>query len=118
MKDQDFFFNLDNLEEYEVAEGIILKPIYYTDEFMAILFIIKKEVPIHKHSNVQVGMILDGKALFKIGNIEKEVVKNDFYFIPSNVEHRVRVLNGPLYALDIFIPAREDYKKFFRYIKK
>jgi len=118
MKNDNFFFNLANLKEYKVSEGITLKPIYYTDKFMAILFVIENEVPLHKHDNTQFGIILSGKALFKIGNLEREVDRNDFYYIPSNVEHGVKVLNGPLYALDIFIPPREDYKKYFKLIKK
>jgi len=107
-------FNIFNKPEYITRPGIRLRPIYYTDVFMTILFIIEDEVPSHRHLSIQFGLILDGEAVFKIGDREFKVSGNTFYYIPSNVEHSVKVLKKPLYALDFFIPPREDYVKYFR----
>jgi mannose-6-phosphate isomerase-like protein (cupin superfamily) len=57
----------------------------------------------------QVGMVIEGKALFVIGGEEKLLSKGDRYRIPGNVKHRVTALAEPCKALDIFCPIREDY---------
>lgn len=97
----------------ELVKGVYAKPLYLDSERMVILFEIYEDIPMHKHVNLQIGIILDGRGVFKIGGEEKEVEKEVFYHIPSNVEHELRVMEKPVKALDIFIPPREDYKKLF-----
>ena len=63
----------------------------------------------HSHPHEQVGMVIEGKALFVIGGEEKVLSKGDRYRIPGNVKHRVKALGEPCKALDIFWPIREDY---------
>ena len=60
------FLDLEKGEEYKVIKGVRIRPIYYTDDFMAILFIIEEETPVHKHINTQFGVVLDRKAIFRI----------------------------------------------------
>lgn len=64
----------------------------------------------HSHPHEQVGMLLEGKAIFYIGGEEKTLQKGDIYRIPGNVKHRVVVLDAPVKALDIFCPVREEYR--------
>lgn len=64
----------------------------------------------HSHPHEQVGVLLEGKALFTIGGEEKLVTKGDMWRIPGNVKHQVVVLEEPTKALDIFTPIREDYR--------
>ena len=64
----------------------------------------------HSHPHEQVGMVLEGRATFYIGGEEKTLGKGDMYRIPGNVKHRVIALDGPVKALDIFAPIREDYR--------
>jgi quercetin dioxygenase-like cupin family protein len=64
----------------------------------------------HSHPHEQVGILLEGKALFTIGGEEKLVTKGDMWRIPGNVKHKVVVLEEPTKALDIFTPIREDYR--------
>jgi quercetin dioxygenase-like cupin family protein len=63
----------------------------------------------HSHPHEQVGMVLEGKAVFFIGGEEKTLQPGDMYRIPGNVRHRVIALDQPVKALDIFHPIREDY---------
>ena len=63
----------------------------------------------HSHPHEQVGMVLEGKAIFFIGGEEKTLSKGDMYLIPGHVKHRVVALDEPVKALDIFTPIREDY---------
>src|SRR5437868_14142569 len=64
----------------------------------------------HAHPHEQVGMVLEGKAVFFIGTEQKVVGKGDMYRIPGQAIHRVVALEEGLKALDIFYPIREDYR--------
>jgi quercetin dioxygenase-like cupin family protein len=64
----------------------------------------------HAHPHEQVGMVLEGKAIFYIGPEQKTLQAGDLYRIPGNVRHKVVVMEGPVRALDIFYPVREEYR--------
>jgi quercetin dioxygenase-like cupin family protein len=63
----------------------------------------------HSHPHEQVGMVLQGRAVFHIGGEERTLGPGDMFRIPGGVRHRVVVLNEPVQALDVFTPVREDY---------
>jgi quercetin dioxygenase-like cupin family protein len=64
----------------------------------------------HSHHHEQVGVWLQGRAVFTIGGEEKTVSPGDMYRIPGHVKHKVRVLDEPARAVDIFCPVREEYR--------
>jgi quercetin dioxygenase-like cupin family protein len=64
----------------------------------------------HSHPHEQVGMVVEGRAVFHIGGEEKTLGPGDMYRIPGNVRHRVAALEARVKALDIFFPIREDYR--------
>ena len=64
----------------------------------------------HSHPHEQVGMLLEGRATFFIGDEEKTLQAGDMYRIPGGVKHRVVALDESVKALDIFYPVREDYR--------
>ena len=64
----------------------------------------------HSHPHEQVGMLLQGRAVFTIGGEQKTLAAGNLYRIPGNVRHKVVVLDEPTRALDIFYPVREDYR--------
>jgi quercetin dioxygenase-like cupin family protein len=64
----------------------------------------------HAHPHEQMGMWLEGRAVFTIGDEQKTVQPGDLYRIPSNVRHKVVVLDQPAKAIDIFHPVREEYR--------
>jgi quercetin dioxygenase-like cupin family protein len=64
----------------------------------------------HSHPHEQIGMWLQGRAIFTIGDEKKTVQAGDFYRIPGNIRHGVVVLDQPARALDIFCPVREEYR--------
>ena len=67
-------------------------------------------VPTHSHLHEQMGMGIEGEFELIIDGEARIVGAGDAYYIPSNVPHSARSVNGPARALDIFHPAREDYK--------
>ncbi len=64
----------------------------------------------HSHPHEQVGMVLEGRAIFTIGDEEKTLQAGDFYRIPGHVRHKVVVLAETCKALDIFYPVRDEYR--------
>jgi quercetin dioxygenase-like cupin family protein len=64
----------------------------------------------HSHAHEQVGMVLQGRAIFVIGGEQKALGPGDLYRIPGNVRHKVIGLEEPFRAMDIFCPVREDYR--------
>ena len=67
-------------------------------------------VEMHSHPHEQMGMVLEGKAIFTIGSEERTLQAGDLFRIPSNVPHKVVVLDQPVRALDAFHPVREEYR--------
>jgi quercetin dioxygenase-like cupin family protein len=66
-------------------------------------------VEAHAHPHEQVGMVLEGRAHFFVGEEDRVLGPGDMYTIPGGVTHRVVALDGTVQALDIFHPVRDDY---------
>jgi quercetin dioxygenase-like cupin family protein len=64
----------------------------------------------HNHPHEQVGMVIEGRAIFYIGDEQQTLGPGDFYRIPGGTRHRVVTLDKPVKALDIFTPVREEYR--------
>jgi len=63
----------------------------------------------HSHPHEQVGMLLQGKAIFYIGDEQQTLQAGDVYLIPGNVKHKVVTLDQHTRAIDIFTPVRREY---------
>jgi len=67
-------------------------------------------VPVHAHSQEQIGVVYSGRARLRIGDQERVVRKGDFYRIPANIPHTDACAGDePFVMLDIFCPIREDF---------
>jgi quercetin dioxygenase-like cupin family protein len=63
----------------------------------------------HAHPHEQMGMMISGRLEFTVGGVTKVLGPGDLWRIPGGVVHRVRALEGPATALDVFHPIRDDY---------
>ena len=63
----------------------------------------------HSHPHEQVGIIIEGRAHFFVGDDDRILGPGDMYRIPGGVEHHVVSLDNICKAFDIFTPIREDY---------
>ena len=63
----------------------------------------------HAHPHEQMGYLLEGQLEFTVGGITRLLGPGDMWRIPGGVVHRVRALDQPAVALDVFHPVREDY---------
>jgi quercetin dioxygenase-like cupin family protein len=64
----------------------------------------------HSHPHEQVGMVVEGEAVFIVGGQRRTLRPGDLYRIPGNVPHKVIALDRPVKALDIFHPVRDEYR--------
>jgi quercetin dioxygenase-like cupin family protein len=65
-------------------------------------------VPEHHHENEQVSMVLSGKLKFIAAGEEYIVAAGEVMQIPSNLPHRVEVLEDSV-VFDLFAPIRADW---------
>ncbi len=63
----------------------------------------------HSHPHEQMGMLLEGRVEFTIGNVTRLLGPGDMWRIPGGVVHSVRALDTPVVAIDVFHPIRQDY---------
>lgn len=82
------------------------------DRMMMSLVVLEPHAVVEEHSHLheQVGMVIEGRAIFTVGGEQKELGPGDMYRIPGNVRHKVIALGERVKALDIFYPIREDYR--------
>jgi quercetin dioxygenase-like cupin family protein len=63
----------------------------------------------HSHPHEQMGILLEGRLEFTVGNVTRLLAPGDIWRIPGGVIHSVRALEEPVLGLDVFHPIREDY---------
>ncbi len=67
------------------------------------------ESPIHSHPHEQIGVSLQGEAVFIIDGTEYLVKKGDVYYVPPNVPHGQRNDGDePVIFMECFSPVRDD----------
>lgn len=65
--------------------------------------------PEHTHPHEQMGLCLQGEAIFTIDGVDYAVAAGQFYHIPGGVPHAERNDGAePAILIDFFSPIRED----------
>jgi quercetin dioxygenase-like cupin family protein len=82
---------------------------------MTVLYTIwaaKAKAPEHTHMHEQMGLCLQGEAIFTINGEDYLVKAGHFYQIPGNVPHAERNDQAePAVLIDFFSPVRQDLLK-------
>lgn len=107
----DYFPALEGCPRKEIFPGVVIRTCSLDKMMLSLVELAPHSVVLeHQHPHEQMGYWLEGKAIFTIGGVDKTVQPGDWYRIPSNVRHKVVVLDEPARALDIFTPPREEYQ--------
>lgn len=102
--------NLDNIPSKEIMKGFHAKMIHGENMTLAYWSIEKDaELPLHHHVHEQTVNMIKGKFQMKIGNEVHVFGPGDVFVIPSNTPHSGIALTH-CRILDVFSPAREEYK--------
>ncbi|WP_100404675.1 cupin domain-containing protein [Bacillus solitudinis] len=62
---------------------------------------------VDRHIEEQISYIEKGSVEFEVGGVKRILKEGDSQYIPSNIEHRVKVIEDCT-ILDVFTPIRKD----------
>ena len=65
-------------------------------------------VPEHHHVSEQLGLVIEGRVSFRVGDEETELGPGGTWNIPSDVPHEVRAGPEGAVVIDVFSPTRES----------
>ncbi|MCS7167960.1 MAG: cupin domain-containing protein [Gemmatales bacterium] len=105
------FLTTEDCPRHEIFPGVWIST-WWSERVMCSLVEMRPGAVVarHQHPHEQIGLVLAGRALFRVGDMEKELRAGDRYIIPSNVPHEVIASAEGLRALDVFHPPREEYQ--------
>jgi quercetin dioxygenase-like cupin family protein len=107
------FAKLSELRPLPIWTGVLARAVQAERVMMAVVELSPGSVvPEHQHHNEQLGLVLKGSMVFRIGSEKRELVAGDTYTIPGNVPHEVVAGPEGAVALDVFSPVRADWGKF------
>ncbi|MBA7659980.1 hypothetical protein ES703_67979 [subsurface metagenome] len=101
----------NSVDSVEILHGIYRKTLAYNKNMMLCHFNLIKgsQIPLHSHKEHQIGYVLKGKLKFITENGEFIAKEGDSYVFDSNEKHGAIILEDTD-VIDVFSPAREDYK--------
>lgn len=106
-----FFPSADELNRHTIFPGVRIQTCSAEHMMLSVVDLEPHAVvEEHSHPHEQVGLLLQGRAIFFIGGEQKTLQAGDMWRIPGGVKHKVIALDEPVRALDIFHPIREDYR--------
>jgi quercetin dioxygenase-like cupin family protein len=108
------FFDPTKIPPFEILPGVRIRAPYGKHLMLSYLEIDEGAVvPLHKHPHEQGGILLKGRLELTIGDEVRIVEPGEMFIIPPNTLHKAVPVGGPIVALDIFSPIREDYAEHF-----
>jgi quercetin dioxygenase-like cupin family protein len=104
------FHVLKDLQPIVLGEGIAARSINGERMTVAVVDLAPNAVlPEHRHENEQLGFIIRGSMMMRIGNEVRELHPGDTYTIPSGVEHGAAAGPEGSTVADVFAPIRADW---------
>ena len=71
-------------------------------------------VPEHSHENEQIGILLRGSLVFRVGEEVRELGPGGTWRIRANIPHAVETGPEGAVAVEVFSPARADWERLER----
>ena len=106
------FESLRDIRPHMLVEGIMARAVEGERLTMAVVELDPNAVsPNHHHENEQLGFVIAGSMVMRIGNDERELMPGDTYNIPTHVSHDAVAGPDGATVVDVFVPVREDWKK-------
>jgi len=103
--------NKGDVQPIKFLKGVYRRTLVFDDNLMMCHFILSKnaEIPLHNHKENQIGYIIKGKLKFMTEHRNFICKEGDSYIFESNEKHGAVILEDSE-VIDVFNPAREDYK--------
>lgn len=104
------FDGLGNLPHIHIWDGITAQAVDGERTTLAVVQLAPgSSVPEHRHDNEQLGVLIRGSMLFRIGGETRDVAPGDTWRILSGVPHQVTAGPNGALAVECFTPARDDW---------
>ncbi len=105
------FDRLQAIQPQLLAEGYLARALHGERLTVAVVEIDPgATLPEHHHDNEQVGMVIQGSIVFRIGDEEQSLGPGELWLIPSNTPHTVTSGDNGAVVIDVFSPGREDWE--------
>ena len=106
------FIDIEGQFAFEPVPGVRMRTPYGEKLMLSLVEICDgAEVPLHSHPHEQAGILISGKMDLTIGDETRRLEPGAMYIIPGNTLHRAVAIDGPVVAMDVFNPIREDYAR-------
>ncbi|MGO9464494.1 MAG: cupin domain-containing protein [Isosphaeraceae bacterium] len=108
---ETYFLPAESGSRHRIFPGVELRAVAGTNLMLSVVRLEPGSIVLdHSHHHEQMGILIEGRLEFTIGGITRILVPGDMWRIPGGVVHRVKALDQPALALDVFHPVREDYR--------
>ena len=106
----DLFRHLGEINPVNIWAGALARPVHGREVTFAIVELSPNSaVPLHHHSNEQLGMVLVGSMDLRIGDEHKVLTAGDTYKIASNAPHQATAGPEGAIVVDVFAPIRSEW---------
>jgi quercetin dioxygenase-like cupin family protein len=106
-----YFLSAGSGSRHEIFPGVVLRAIAGTNLMLSVVHLEPGSiVQDHSHPHEQMGILIEGRLEFTIAGVTRILNPGDMWRIPGGVVHRVKALDQPARALDVFHPVRDDYR--------
>jgi unsaturated pyranuronate lyase len=109
------FDDLDDIGPIGIWDGVIARTVEGANCSMGVVELDPNSiVPEHSHANEQLGLVIRGSVSFRVGAEERELGPGGTWSIAPNVPHEVRTGPDGAVVIDVFSPARDDWRALER----
>jgi quercetin dioxygenase-like cupin family protein len=107
---EDYFIPAESGSRHRIFPGVEIRTAASSNLMLSVVHLQRDSVVLdHAHPHEQMGILLEGRLEFTVGGVTRLLGPGDIWRIPGGVVHRVRALDEPAVAIDVFHPIREDY---------
>jgi unsaturated pyranuronate lyase len=107
------FEHLDGIGPQAIWEGVVARAVKGERMTMAVIELDPDAVvPEHRHENEQLGLVLQGMLIFRVGDESRECRPGETYRILANTPHEATAGPDGAVVLDVFAPIRSDWDAF------
>jgi quercetin dioxygenase-like cupin family protein len=104
------FDDLRSIRPQLLADGYLARAVHGRQLTLAVVEVEPGAVlPEHQHVNEQLGIVITGSVVFRVGSETKTVEAGGIWRIPSETPHTVTGGAEGAVVVDIFSPARDDW---------
>jgi quercetin dioxygenase-like cupin family protein len=110
-----FFEDLAGLQPLDIWEGVAARTV---EGELCALAVVELDpdgvVSEHSHENEQLGLVVSGTVKFRVADETRDLGPGGTWRIPPNAPHEVHAGPEGAVVVDVFAPAREDWRSIER----